>query len=176
MIMEVEGDLLQSRAEAIAHGVAPNDHFEQGLALALRERWPAMAKDFRHWCHTHNPKPGAVWGWAGSNGVRIYNLLTQEPPLSAREHGGRARLEYVNAALRALRLTLEKEKIRSLAMPRLATGVGRLSWPQIEPLIRQHLGGLAIPIFLYTTYRPGVTANELELAGPAMAQHLREHV
>ena len=48
MIKEVHGDILLSSAQAIAHGIAPNDHFDNDLALALRERWPAMAKDFRH--------------------------------------------------------------------------------------------------------------------------------
>ena len=58
MIAEVTGDLLLSTSQAIAHGVAPGDHFDRGLALALRQQYPAMAKDFRHYidqCHT---KPG----------------------------------------------------------------------------------------------------------------------
>jgi O-acetyl-ADP-ribose deacetylase (regulator of RNase III) len=46
MIHEVAGDILLSTAQAIAHGVAPNDHFDSGLALGLREKWPSMAKDF----------------------------------------------------------------------------------------------------------------------------------
>jgi O-acetyl-ADP-ribose deacetylase (regulator of RNase III) len=58
MIKEVTGDILLSKAGAIAHGVAPHDDFKQGLALALREQWPAMYKDFRHYCQTYNPKPG----------------------------------------------------------------------------------------------------------------------
>jgi O-acetyl-ADP-ribose deacetylase (regulator of RNase III) len=29
MIYEVTGDILESKAHAIAHGVAPNDHFDQ---------------------------------------------------------------------------------------------------------------------------------------------------
>ena len=41
MITKVRGDILLSGAQAIAHGVAPHDHFNQGLALALRERHPA---------------------------------------------------------------------------------------------------------------------------------------
>ena len=48
MIKDVEGDILLSRAEAIAHGVAPSDHFNTGLAHALREHFPVMVKDFRH--------------------------------------------------------------------------------------------------------------------------------
>lgn len=58
MITRASGDILLTEAQAIAHGTAPNDHFNQGLALALRERFPAMAKDFRHFCHQEHPRPG----------------------------------------------------------------------------------------------------------------------
>ena len=78
MIHETAGDILLTGAQAIAHGVAPNDHFDSGLALALRECWPAMAKDFRHWAHGSHPKPGELWVWGGTGGLRIFNLLTQE--------------------------------------------------------------------------------------------------
>ena len=33
MISEVSGDILLSKAQVIAHGIAPNDPFKQGLAL-----------------------------------------------------------------------------------------------------------------------------------------------
>ena len=58
MIRDVHGDILLSKADVVAHGVAPNDDFSNGLALALRERWPAMYKDFRHYCQTTHPAPG----------------------------------------------------------------------------------------------------------------------
>ena len=38
MIREVHGDILLSGAQAIAHGVSPNDNFAQGLALARPSR------------------------------------------------------------------------------------------------------------------------------------------
>lgn len=160
MIHEVTGDILLTKAQAIAHGVAPNDHFDQGLALALRERWPAMAKDFRHYAHAAHPKPGELWVWGGVGGARIYNLLTQEG-----EHGhgtkpGRAALPNVNHCLKRLRHELEQAEVRSLAMPRLATGVGGLEWPAVHDLIVQHLGDLSIPIYIYTTYHKGQQANE----------------
>ena len=61
MLKEVSGDILLSTAGAIAHGIAPHDHFKQGLALSLREQWPGMYKDFRHYCQTYTPKPGGAW-------------------------------------------------------------------------------------------------------------------
>ncbi|MBX7105481.1 MAG: Appr-1-p processing protein [Gemmataceae bacterium] len=160
MIHEVSGDILLTGAQAIAHGIAPNDHFDAGLALAIREAWPAVAKDFRHYAHQAHPKPGEIWVWAGVGGVRVYNLLTQEG-----EHGhgakpGRASVPNVNHCLKRLRHELDKGDVKSLALPKLATGVGGLEWGEVKPLIHQHLGELAIPIFLYTTYHKGQKAAE----------------
>ncbi len=69
MIREVHGDILHTTAQAIAHGVAPGDHFTQGLALALREKYPTMAKDFRHYSHQCHPKPGDILEWGRYLGV-----------------------------------------------------------------------------------------------------------
>lgn len=160
MIHEVAGDILLTRAQAIAHGIAPNDHFNSGLALALRERWPAMASDFRHYAHQAHPHPGELWIWGGTGGVRIVNLLTQA---GAHEHGskpGRASLPNVNHCLRRLRHELETGNIRSVALPRLGTGVGGLEWPGVRELIVQHLGDLKMPVYVYTTYHKGQQAVE----------------
>ncbi len=160
MIQEVSGDILLSSAQAIAHGVAPNDHFDSGLALALREKWPAMAKDFRHFAHQSHPKPGEIWMWGGTGGARIFNLMTQEGEIAHGTRPGKATLANVNHCLRKLRNAIETEGISSLAMPALATGVGGLAWQDVKPLINQHLGDLPIPIFLYETYHAGVKAKE----------------
>lgn len=160
MIQEVSGDILLSRAQAIAHGVAPNDHFDAGLALAIREKWPAMAKDFRHYAHQSHPKSGELWMWGGTGGARVFNLMTQEGEHSHGSRPGKATLPNVNHCLKRLRHQIEVEKITSLAIPALATGVGGLKWSEVKPLIEQHLGDLPIPIFVYSTYHPGMSAPE----------------
>ena len=160
MIHEVAGDILLTRAQAIAHGVAPNDHFDSGLALALREKWPAMAKDFRHFAHQSHPKPGEIWSWGGVGGDRIFNLMTQEGDHTHGSRPGRATLANVNHCLRRLRHEIEKEKITSIALPALATGVGGLSWTDVKPLVHQSLGDLPIPIYVYTVYHAGQQATE----------------
>jgi len=159
MIHEVSGDILLTKAQAIAHGVAPGDHFDHGLALELREQWPAMAKDFRHYAHQCHPKPGEIWEWGGTGGVRIFNLLTQ----GEHGHGGKAGPASdatINHCLKRLRHELEKGTIKSLAMPKLATGVGGMEWEKVKPLIQQHLGDLAIPVYIYTMYHKGKQAAE----------------
>lgn len=160
MLKEVSGDILLSKAEVIAHGVAPGDHFNQGLALSLREHYPAMAKDFRHYCQVSHPKPGELWAWAGADGRRIVNLMTQEEAASKNANPGKATSHNVNVALRHLKHLVQTEGFKSLALPRLATGVGGLQWEEVSALIDNQLGDLDIPVYIYATYEPGVQAGE----------------
>ncbi len=165
MIREVEGDILLTGAQVIAHGIATHDPFDSGLALALRERFPSMVKDYRHAMHARQPDTGAIWAWQGVNedgSTRgIVNLLTQG--MQSQDKAARpvkAKLEDVNHALRALAKHVQDEGIKSLALPRLATGVGALDWAEVKPLIAQHLGGLGIPVMVYEVYRKGQKADE----------------
>lgn len=159
MIHEVAGDILLTKAQAIAHGIAPNDHFDQGLAFALREKWPMMAKDFRHYANQTHPKPGEIWAWGGFN-ARIFCLLTQNGEHDHGSRPGSATTANVNHCLRRLKHELEKNEIRSLALPRLATGVGGLGWEDVLPLIHKHFVDLSIPVFIYSHYLPGIQAVE----------------
>ena len=159
MIYELDGDILLTKAQAIAHGVSPNDHFDAGLALALRELWPNMAKDFRHYAHQAHPKPGELWTYRSADGRTIYNLMTQEGD-HASSASGRASTPNVNHVLKRLRHELDKGDVKSIALPRLATGAGGLDWDQVRPLITHHLGDLAMPVYVYVTYRKGEAGKE----------------
>ncbi|PIN80620.1 Appr-1-p processing protein, partial [Candidatus Woesearchaeota archaeon CG10_big_fil_rev_8_21_14_0_10_34_8] len=73
---------------------------------------------------------------------------------------GKATTAYVNHALKELRSEIEKENIESIALPKLATGVGGLDWEEVKPLIDKHLGDLEIPVYIYTTFHKGQKAQE----------------
>jgi len=156
MIHEVEGDILETKATAIAHGVAANDPMTQGLAAALHERYPAMHKDFHHWCRKQHPKLGSAWVWSGVGGVRVINLITQD---GGYEHGSkpqRATVSSVNHALRALRKLIVDEHIASVALPRL----GGLDWDEVKPLIDHQLGDVAAEVYVYRERTAGKKGNE----------------
>jgi O-acetyl-ADP-ribose deacetylase (regulator of RNase III) len=161
MIKHVEGDILLSNAAAIAHGVAPNDNFHQGLALALREKWPQLYKDFRHHCHISRPKAGQIWAEKADD-QWIICLFTQEEAYGHGGKPGKAHTEYVNHALRELHKFAEKKNLSSIALPRLATGFRGLDWEDIEPLITRHLKSLKIPIYVYTVFHKDQHAQETE--------------
>ncbi len=162
MIKEVSGDILLSKAEAIAHGVAPFDHFDSGLALSLRMEHPSMFSDFKHYCRLENPAPGSAWIWSGVNNTRIINLMTQNPS-DGNAHGGHpkgATISNVNHAIHALKKMIESEGLKSVALPRLATGVGGLKWEEVSPLIHNLLSDVNADIYVYSTYVKGQQAAE----------------
>ena len=72
MIKEVTGDILLSKADLLAHGISAFDPFDSGLALALRERWPSLVKDYRHDTSTTVPDTSAT-------GPRTETDATQVP-------------------------------------------------------------------------------------------------
>lgn len=160
MIRQLSGDILYSGAKAIAQSVAPNDDFLHGLALQLRERMPALYKEFRHHCQTKHPKSGGLWDWMSPDGRHIISLFTRDAAYDLGSKPGEAHLSHVNHALHALRTFLQKEKVASVALPRLACGQTGLDWHEVLPLIEHHLGDLAIPVYVYTTYQKGVKATE----------------
>ena len=160
MIYQVEGDILLSKAHAIAHGVCINDPMNKGLALALHDAYPAMHKDFHHWCHQHGPEPGDAWIWGGANNVRIVNLITQEGIDNHDHRLGKATATNVNKTLRELVKLISKENLTSIAIPKLATGIGGLDWDKVWPLIEDNLGKLTIPVYVYSLYNPGQQAKE----------------
>jgi O-acetyl-ADP-ribose deacetylase (regulator of RNase III) len=165
MIREVEGDILLSDAQMMAHGIATHDPFDSGLALALRERFPSMVRDYRHAMRSKEPKTGEIWVWSGVNedgSTRgIVNLLTQGMQGQAKTaRPVKARLEDVNRALRELADLVRAQGIKSVALPRLATGVGGLDWADVKPLIRQHLADLGVPVLVYEVYRKDQKADE----------------
>lgn len=160
MIHQVEGDILLSKAQVIAHGIAANDPMTQGLARALHEQYPSMHKDFHHWCHQAHPKPGAAWMWGGPNNVRVVNLITQEGGYGHGTRPGKATVKHVSDALKALAKMVDKEGFTSIALPKLATGVGGLDWEDVWPAIEKRMGGLEIPVFVYSEYHAGQQATE----------------
>ena len=160
MLKEVSGDILLSGAQVIAHGVAPNDNFNKGLALSLRKQMPAMYKDFRHYCQVSHPKAGDLWVWTSADNRQIANLLTQEAAYGHGAKPGKASTTYVNSTLKKLHKFIETKNIESVALTRIASGVGGLNWDDTHPLIEKQLGSLSIPIYLYTTYNKDEKATE----------------
>ena len=112
-----------------------------------------MYKDFRHYFQTVSPKTGELRTWSGVGGVLVVNLFTLEAAASHGAKPGRATIENVKHCIKALVEVVETQEFKSLALPRLATGVGGLHWKDVKPLMEKHLGYLSFPLFCVTFWR-----------------------
>ncbi len=160
MIKYVSGDILFTKAECIAHGVSPNDNFAQGLALSIRKQWPALYKDFKHHSQTCHPKEGGLWIWRSPTSPIIINLFTQEHPSSKGGMPRPAMLKYVRNCLKELGKEAKKSGLKNLAITKLATGVGKLDWNDVKPLLEEYLSPLSLSVFVYETFIANSEADE----------------
>ena len=96
----------------------------------------------------------------GPNGVRLVSLLTQDGGYGQGARPEKATVKNVRDALRALATMIASEGFTSVALPRIATGVGAMDWNDVWPIVQERLGGVAIPIFVYSEYHAGQQARE----------------
>lgn len=86
--------------------------------------------------------------------------MTQEPAPSASAHPGRASLSNLRHCLRKLAHEVETSDIKSLALPRLSTGVGGLDWKEVEPVIEEYFKNSKTEVLVYDQYVKDVGAAE----------------
>ncbi|MBC7537756.1 MAG: macro domain-containing protein [Bacteriovorax sp.] len=165
MIKEVEGDIFFTKAHALAHGIAINDDFKHGLAAQLKEQWPALYKDFRHFCKTASPKEGDVWAWKGANTPVIFSLFTQAEASHEGGHPPKASIQNLNHALKNLVKELDAQGISSVAVTKISTGVGGLDWKDVKGVIEKDLAHFEGKVFLYSSYKQKITASEENCCG-----------
>ncbi len=148
----LSGDLFLSRAQTIGHGVNTRGRMGAGVAVDFRRRFPEMYKEYRRRCHNDELAAGSYFLWTQSD-PWVLNLATQA------ELAGASR-PFVRDALSLLAARYEAEGITSLALPRIAAGLGGLSWGEVKSLLDEIFADLPLPVFVYQEYLPGVEAQE----------------
>ena len=102
-----------------------------------------MYQEYLKLCRGHLLKPGLVQVFQHSPSRTIINLPTKD------HWRNPSTLAHVESGLIALNTALHTHAIDSVAVPALGTGLGGLKWPDVLPLIHQHLTGdnLRVEIF-----------------------------
>ncbi len=158
MITYVEGDILESRAEALVNTVNCVGIMGKGIALQFKRAFPDNFKAYAAACTRGDMEPGRmfVFETGALDGPRyIINFPTKV------HWRGKSRLEYIEAGLDALIAVIKRLGIRSIAVPPLGSGLGGLMWTEVRPLIDRALAEL-----------PDVDAQIYEPAGAPVATQL----
>jgi O-acetyl-ADP-ribose deacetylase (regulator of RNase III) len=127
-----------------------------GIATGFRDRYPAMFAEYRRRCKA-DPRLfnlGDCWLWKADDQPWVFNLGTQEGVWRAR-----ASYDAIGAALRSLRAQADVEGVGSVAMPRIGTGYGGLSWKKVRVIVDEAFAGWEGQLYLYETYIPVTPAT-----------------
>lgn len=152
-IRYVSGDLFANEhgAQAFAHGCNCRGSMGAGIAVGFRERHPAMYDEYRRRCKAvpREFNPGEVFFWRAEGRPAVFNLATQEDYWRSR-----ATYEAVEQALTAMRAIANAEGVTSIAIPRIGTGYGGLSWKKLRPIVERVFAGWPGALFVYEEYVP----------------------
>ncbi|HLY27983.1 MAG TPA: macro domain-containing protein [Aggregatilineales bacterium] len=149
----VSGDLFINRysAQAFAHGCNCKGSMGSGIAVGFRERYPEMYEEYRRRCKA-TPRefnPGDVFLWKADGKPWVFNLATQEDYWHAR-----ATYEAVEQTLQRMKQLADNESLQTLAIPRIGTGYGGLSWKKVSVTIARLFGDWPGHLYVYEQYIP----------------------
>lgn len=123
---------------AFAHGCNCSGAMGKGVALRMREMFPAMYKEYKALCARGEFVLGDVFVWRGSRVV--FNLATQPRP------GPCAQLEAIRSSVSKMLLVAEREGIERIAMPRIGAGLGGLAWSDVLRVLEQSVSSSPVLI------------------------------
>jgi len=153
-VLVVVGDLFEARAQTLVNAVNCAGVMGKGIALAFKQRFPAMYEDYAARCAALTVRLGQPYLWKSAELPWVLNFPTKDHWRSA------SHLPDIVAGLEYLEQHYQEWGITSLATPAIGCGLGQLKWRVVGPVLYQHLSRLDIPVELYAP--PGTPDYELQ--------------
>ena len=135
--------LLDSPAQTLVNPVNTVGVMGKGLALAFKQRYPAMYQEYRRLCQQGRLQIGRLHVYQAPGKI-IVNFPTKKHWRQP------SRIEYIEAGLEAFVTTYQDYDISGVAFPQLGCGYGGLGWKEeVKPVMEQYLKGLPIPVYIH---------------------------
>lgn len=133
----VYGDILQAKAEALVNPVNCLGVMGNGLAAQFKRAYPSMFGEYKDLCDQGWLHPGEVFLYLvpGSTSFPRYIACT------ATKGDWRLPSQRVTIETCVLNLynLIVKYKMKSIAIPALGCGEGRMAWPVVQDIIYEGL-------------------------------------
>lgn len=131
--IEHNGDVFNTDAEIIAHGVNVKSLMGSGFAKIVSDNYPSVEKSYMEACESGELVPGGVQVVQAEEDphILIANVATQVNP------GADARLELVEEGLENLFIYMRENDYSTVAMPRIGCGVGGLDWEDVSDILNE---------------------------------------
>ncbi len=156
MIQYIEGDLLESKAEALVNTVNTVGIMGKGIALQFKNHFPSNYKRYAKACKEKQVKVGSLFILEDTSLLggkkKIINFPTKTDWRKPSEYS------YIENGLIELSKYIQENSIKSIAIPPLGTGNGGLDWNKVKALIEKYLSDLECDIQIYL---PNVLIKEV---------------
>jgi O-acetyl-ADP-ribose deacetylase (regulator of RNase III) len=160
MIRFLQGNLFESGAEALVNTVNCVGVMGKGIAYQFKRAYPEMHKDYIRRCKAGEVRLGEVSSFR-ERGKLVINFPTKSHWRSSSD------LKDIRTGLKALRVFLADNEIKSIAIPPLGCGNGGLAWSDVRQLIELELGELKdvdIEVYAPAVHFESKVANEPRLS------------
>lgn len=160
MIKIIKGDIFETPADIRINTVNCVGVMGAGVALAFKNKYPEMFRDYQKDCKAGKVKPGQLHVWKNLLGDWIINFP------SKRHWREPSRYDDIEAGLKALRDYLieqtKENKNLKIALPALGCGHGGLDWKRVSQMIREHLSDLEAEIFVFEPSASRLVGQKIE--------------
>ncbi len=146
MITFTKGDLFESHADALVNTVNCVGVMGKGIALQFKERFHENFMAYEEACAFREIQTGKMFVTQPTDPSLPLWIINFPTKLHWRDP---SKLEWIEAGLKDLRRFLIEHKVRSVAVPALGAGLGRLDWKDVRRLIERELAGLETEIMVY---------------------------
>lgn len=142
MITYAKGSLFDTDADIIVNTVNCVGVMGAGVALAFKQRYPEMFKQYRIDCRKGLYEPG--WPVIYEEGEKvIINFPTKDHWRNPSEY------DWIENGLICIRDYLKDKSDSVVGLPPLGCGNGGLDWVKVKALIEQYLSGLDAKIIVF---------------------------
>ena len=143
MVEFTNGDIFKAGTDARVNTVNCVGVMGAGVALAFKNRYPEMFKDYQNACRDGRVRPGTIHVWRSQTGDWVINFPTK------RDWRDNSRYEDIQSGLAALRDYLREQGNITVALPALGCGHGGLDWSRVAPMIAEKLGDLEARVLVF---------------------------
>jgi len=160
------GDILESDADALVNTVNCEGYMGKGIAYQFKLRYPINNQEYIDSCRSGQFKIGTVLAIHEEDKV-IINFPTKDKWRKKSEY------HYIEKGLDALVETLPKLNIKSIAIPPLGCGNGRLEWIKVKEILIEKLNPIQDYLEI-TLYKPShyYTSNTVKKPPKINFSHL----
>jgi O-acetyl-ADP-ribose deacetylase (regulator of RNase III) len=155
MITYKVGNLLDAPVEALVNTVNTVGVMGKGIALQFKNTFPENFRVYSDAVKSGSLRLGKVLIVPVST-VGEVKYIINFPTKGHWRYP--SRLEWVESGLKDLRTEIQKNEIKSIALPPLGCGNGGLDWGIVRPMIEKELSSLDIEVLIY---EPSLEVEEL---------------